>query len=249
MGIYPLEKYPLKLQPIIKSAIWGEERWMLSVRSDGNSIIENGIYKDMPLSEYLNIRDGSFPLLVKFIDAKDKLSIQVHPDKFELWYIVTAVPKSKIVYGFKGKYDIETIRNGNIEELANYKSVKPGGIYNIPAGLVHAAGAGLLIAEVQQNFNTTYRLYDYNRGRDLHIGAALDTIKHFKKIKNNYFIVNVHEGEVNIKSFETFKHILCIGGNGWIDDYEINTGDSYFIPQNFECKIKTEHGIKILESY
>ena len=142
-----------------------------------------------------------FPLLIKLIDAEADLSIQVHPDdeyalshtddmgKTEMWYIVDAKPGAKLIYGLKRKYTRDELKTaiaaGTLESLMNYVEVKSGETYFIPSGLVHAIGAGILIAEIQQNSNITYRVYDYNRRqpdgslRQLHIEPALDVIERF----------------------------------------------------------------------
>lgn len=213
-----MKKYPLKLTPVTKSIIWGgkkipelfnigekgssvAESWMLACRNDGMNIIENGEYAGKTLEEYMKDSGmtGNFPLLVKIIDASDKLSVQVHPDdeyahshgidrgKTEMWYILDAEPGAKLVAGIKDGVTASEVAdaamNGKCEALLNYVSVKKGDCFFIPAGLVHAIGEGILIAEIQQNSNTTYRLYDYERRdkdgnkRELHVESARETIK------------------------------------------------------------------------
>jgi len=192
------------------------ESWELSCHPEGESIIANGTYKGKSLSWFIEEfgykavgtsvgrptywKPGDrFPLLIKFIDANDKLSVQVHPDdryaslneddksgKNEMWYIIWAKPDAKLVYGLKPGTTKEmfeaAIQNDNIESFLNYIEVTPGDAIYIPAGMVHAIGEGILLAEVQQNSNNTYRVYDYNRvdktgkKRPLHINKALDVI-------------------------------------------------------------------------
>ncbi len=227
-----MKTYPIKLKPVLKDIIWGgttlsdkfalgekgqriAEAWTLTLRPDGENIIENGKAKGMSLKEYAE-RIGmtalcgkkfadkcayDFPLLIKLIDAKDNLSVQVHPDdayahshgidsgKTEMWYIVDANPGAKLVYGLVEGTDINSekfknaAKNGNIAEYLNYVEVKKGDIYYIPAGMVHAIGEGILIAEVQQNSNSTFRIYDYGRvgadgkPRELHLDKAMEVIK------------------------------------------------------------------------
>jgi len=220
--------YPLKFKPLYKDYIWGgrnlellgkklpegkvAESWELSCHPDGQSIISNGIFKDMSLGYFIK-KYGyevighslpysaieKFPLLIKFIDANDRLSVQVHPNddyarlhengelgKNEMWYIISAKEGAKLVYGVapgttKGSFKT-AIEEGRINECLNYVSVKPGDFLNIPAGLVHAIGEGIVLAEVQQNSNTTYRVYDYDRvdkngnKRPLHVEKALEVI-------------------------------------------------------------------------
>jgi mannose-6-phosphate isomerase len=140
-----------------------------------------------------------FPLLMKIIDAADRLSVQVHPNdeyafmheegelgKAEMWYVISAEPGAKIVYGLKnGVTKVQfaaALEAGHVEELLHDVEVHPGDVFNIPAGLVHALGAGVVVAEVQQNSDTVYRVFDYNRPgqdgkpRELHVKKALDVI-------------------------------------------------------------------------
>lgn len=186
------------------------EAWELTCRGDGDNEIISGKYTGRLLSEFVREnpqalgtkqKGDRFPLLIKLIDAEADLSIQVHPDdeyalshtddmgKTEMWYIVDAKPGAKLIYGLKRKYTRDELKTaiaaGTLESLMNYVEVKSGETYFIPAGLVHAIGAGILIAEIQQNSNITYRVYDYNRRqpdgslRQLHIEPALDVIERF----------------------------------------------------------------------
>lgn len=186
------------------------EAWELTCRGDGDNEIISGKYTGRLLSEFVREnpqalgtkqKGDRFPLLIKLIDAEADLSIQVHPDdeyalshtddmgKTEMWYIVDAKPGAKLIYGLKRKYTRDELKTaiaaGTLESLMNYVEVKSGETYFIPSGLVHAIGAGILIAEIQQNSNITYRVYDYNRCqpdgslRQLHIEPALDVIERF----------------------------------------------------------------------
>lgn len=187
------------------------ESWELCCRDDGMSIIANGEKAGTPLqalidadgdgilgSAVANRYAGEFPLLFKIIDANDKLSVQVHPDdayahkvgepngKNELWYIIDAKPGAKLIYGLKEGVTKESfmaaVKDGKVASTMHEATVKPGDIFYIPAGTVHAILDGILIAEIQQNSNTTYRIYDWDRvgadgkGRELHINKALDVI-------------------------------------------------------------------------
>lgn len=215
---------PLKLLPAFKDYIWGgtrlktdfgkhcsydkvAESWELACHKDGNSIIDNGPYKGRTLSEYIKEQDfnvlGSrcsefemFPVLIKLIDAKDNLSVQVHPDneyalknegeygKTEMWYIVDCEKDSSLIYGFKNEISLDEFRNrineGTLLEVTNTVPVKKGDVFFIRSGTLHAIGKGILIAEIQQNSNTTYRVFDYNRrdkngnSRELHIKKACE---------------------------------------------------------------------------
>ena len=216
--------YPLKLSPVFKEIVWGGNRlkddfgfetdlkniaeaWMLTARKDGDNIILNGDFSGKLFTEYLKENpevvgskaksDAEFPLLIKFIDAKTDLSIQVHPDdeyaqahedcsgKTEAWFILDCTEGAELVYGFNTDIDRETLRlaieDGTFEKYIKKVKVKKGDIYFIPSGTLHAICGGILLAEVQQNCAITYRVYDYKRLvdgvlRPLHIDKALDVV-------------------------------------------------------------------------
>lgn len=183
------------------------ESWEISCHKNGVSIVSNGALAgtDLPgligrygrelVGNALSDRDvEKFPLLIKLIDADKNLSVQVHPDdgyarthengeygKNEMWYIIAAKPGSKLVYDVKPGTTRESfaqaVKQGRVEECLRSIEVSPGDAVYIPAGLVHAIGQGILLAEVQQNSDTTYRVYDYGRtDRQLHIEKALEVI-------------------------------------------------------------------------
>ena len=198
--------YALKLIPATKDFIWGgdslkkkwnkktdkdiiAESWELSCHKEGPSIIANGEYKGMSLSDLLDktpdlkgkkaLNFKFFPILIKLFDAKTNLSIQVHPSdeyalanegqfgKTEMWYIVDVKEGGGVYCGFKEKYSIDevaqAIKENRIMDILNFVEVKKGDCIYIPSGTVHAICGGLLICEVQQNSSLTYRLYDYDR--------------------------------------------------------------------------------------
>lgn len=294
---------PLKLIPEYKEIIWGGNRlkteynkksflnniaesWELTVRPDGMNKIFGGEYDGCTLEEYISKNGDSvvsnkqfdfFPLLIKFIDAEDNLSVQVHPDdtyglkyanslgKTEMWYIIDAKPDSKLVYGLKEGVTTEqfakAIEDKKVEEMLNYVPVKAGDVFFIPAGLVHAIGSGILLSEIQQNSNITYRVYDYNRigkdgkPRELHVKDALNVI--VNRSENEIDKIRYSKGNFNdstLASCEYFKvdkynitnvlnlvadqssfnSVLCLDGCGIInynnEEFELNKGDSYFIP-------------------
>ena len=218
--------YPLKFHPILKKKIWGGERlayksekheesigesWEISAVEDNISVVSNGILADNDLQELIEVYMGDlvgdhiyekfgieFPLLIKYIDANDDLSIQVHPDdktakerhnaygKTEMWYIVDAEKDASLVLGFNHEIDkatyLQALHHNKLMDLLNVQKVKKGESFFIPAGLVHAIGKGCLIAEIQQTSDITYRIYDYNRKdangntRELHTDLATDVI-------------------------------------------------------------------------
>ena len=277
---------PIKLKPEFKEIIWGGNRlkneynkvsylnniaesWELTVRPDGMNIIDGGEFDGLTMEEYINKNGFSvvtdkemdrFPLLIKFIDAEDNLSIQVHPDdeygmktanslgKTEMWYIIDAKPGAKLVYGLKEGCTIEMLKNAidnnTVEDMLNYVPVKKGDVFFIPSGLVHAIGAGILLAEIQQNSNITYRVYDYNRVgkdgklRELHVNDALnvivnrseneiDKIRFSTNVKNDttlasceYFTVDKYtlNGEIKLNTDKkSFNSVLCLDGCGTLE--------------------------------
>ena len=220
--------YPLKFKPLFKEKIWREkklknalnkedagdktgESWEISTVKDNISVVSEGFLKGNNLQELIEVYMGDlvgdkvyekfgleFPLLIKFIDANDDLSIQVHPDdetamerhnsfgKTEMWYVLEADPGAKLISGFnreliKDEY-IDALNAGRIEEILNYEEVEEGDVFFMPAGRVHAIGSGILLAEIQQTSDVTYRIYDWNRkdsegnSRELHTDLALDVI-------------------------------------------------------------------------
>lgn len=202
----------LKLKAPCKDYIWGGNRlreeygkeldsdkiaesWELSCHKDGQSMIVGGEFDGKTLSDYIEAKGKSavlgkncdrfeyFPVLIKLIDAKDNLSVQVHPSndyalrvegeygKTEMWYIVDCDPGAELLYGFKHEISkeefAERIANNTLLEVTNNVPVHKGDVFFIESGTLHAIGKGILIAEIQQNSNTTYRIYDYGRvGKD-----------------------------------------------------------------------------------
>lgn len=216
--------YPIKLKPAFKDYLWGgtrlrddfgkdcdfdkiAESWELSCHKDGNSVVADGEFAGLTLAQYIEKEGKSvlgtncgkfenFPILIKLIDAKDNLSVQVHPNneyaqriegeygKTEMWYVVDCDEGASLLYGFKHNITKEEFRerieNNTLLEVTNSVPVKKGDVFFIEAGTLHAIGKGILIAEIQQNSNTTYRIYDYGRvgadgkPRQLHIDKAVD---------------------------------------------------------------------------
>lgn len=174
----------IKLNPIESKKIWGYELWLASTHP-------NGLQEDFKAA-----CKGEHPLLVKIIQANDTLSIQVHPDddwavklegsgnrgKTECWYVLDAADDAKLVYGIKKGYTNEVlakaIQTNDLEKYLEFVNVKKGDFIYIPAGTVHAIGSGVRLLEVQQSCDLTYRLYDWGRGRDVHIEKGLSVIKY-----------------------------------------------------------------------
>lgn len=292
--------YPLKLTYIDKTALWGgdllkqkygkpsaheklSETWELTVRPDAVNQIANGEYAKKTLADYFAAHPDTlgkfagkpFPLLIKFIDANDCLSVQVHPDdayaarqndqgKTEMWYIVEATEGAELIYGLSDGCTAEefarAIREGKTEEAVRRVKVKAGECYFIPSGMLHAIGAGILIAEIQQNSDLTYRVYDYNRRgadgklRPLHIEDAAAVTRPFTEEEINairfengksegsladcrYFRVEHRRvsGEDTISvPDDTFLSVLCLDGEGSLGGEPICRGDSYLLPCGLE---------------
>lgn len=223
-----IKKAPIRFIPYFKSVIWGGrkictykgigqqepnigESWEISEVPGYESRVADGPYKGMTITELigrfgadllgldvLNRYDGKFPLLVKLIDANDKLSVQVHPNddlarkrhnslgKTEMWYIIDAAPGAKIYSGLNRDLTpdeyVDRIKEKSIEDVLAVHDSKPGDVFFLPAGRVHAIGAGNLLAEIQESSDITYRIYDYDRRdasgnvRDLHTEQAMEAI-------------------------------------------------------------------------
>lgn len=290
----------LKLKPSGKDYIWGGRRladeygkectgdvlaetWELSCHPDGPSVITNGEYAGKTLQKYIDgegkgvlgthcERFEDFPILIKFIDAKDNLSIQVHPDnayalenegqygKTEMWYVVDAGEGAFLYYGFKEEISKEEfarrIEEDTLLEVLNAAPVHKGDVFFIEAGTIHAIGKDILIAEIQQNSNVTYRVYDFGRvgadgkKRELHIDKAVAVTNRTPVKKDasayphvadcDYFTVDklnldgkamkTMEGTA---SEESFVSILVLDGAGTItnqgETLEYKKGDSFFL--------------------
>lgn len=267
------------------------EGWMLACHKDGMNTIDGGEFDKMTLQEVIDkeglekvggkncLKFPYFPVLIKIIDAYDNLSIQVHPDdeyarrvenefgKTEIWYVLDATDDAKLIYGFKNEISKEefkkSIEDNTLLDKLNVVNVKKGDLFFIEAGTVHAIGKGALIAEIQQNSNCTYRVYDYGRvgkdgkPRELHIDKAVDVsntvppkydikpmgeeINHGAYVsqlltKCDLFTVDrykISDGVTLSADESSFNHILVIDGDGAINDKKIKKGDSYFVPAGF----------------
>ena len=240
------------LKPVGKDYLWGGERlrerfnkniaitplaetWECSTHPDGESIVASGANKGKTLAEVLKENpdwlgthpktEGELPILVKLIDAKQDLSVQVHPDdeyalknekqlgKTEMWYVIDAEPSTQLVHGFK--HDLtedklrEYIEKETLMKHLNLVSVEKDDVFFITPGTVHAIGAGALIAEIQENSNVTYRLYDYGRRdkngnlRELHVDKAAQVLNYSKSadVRQNMRVLRYEPGFA--------KELLC----------------------------------------
>ncbi|MDR1939920.1 MAG: class I mannose-6-phosphate isomerase [Clostridiales bacterium] len=220
-----MRKYPLILKPVFKDYIWGGDRlarewgkapssgiiaesWELSLRRDALTVVANGEFEGRTLDGVLDSNEdfagkksrafAVFPMLIKLIDSRQNLSVQVHPSdayalkkensygKSEVWFILDAQEGAGIYFGFKKDVDkreiLDRIADGSLTDVLNFLPVSKGDAYMIEAGTVHAIGAGITLAEIQQNSDLTYRVYDFGRvgkdgkPRELHIDKALDVM-------------------------------------------------------------------------
>lgn len=253
-----------------KDKLYGES-WDLSSVSGDISVVANGFLKGNNLEEIIEVYMGElvgekifeqygleFPLLIKYLDCNDKLSVQVHPDdtlaeerhnsfgKTEAWYVVDCKPGASIYLGFKDlnltrEEYIAAVAESRLEELLNRVEVKPGDVFFIPAGTVHALGAGLEVVEVQQTSDVTYRIYDWDRvdsegkSRELHTSLAVDAIDfeadaellhrkynlgkggEAKVIDCNYFSMTLHDvdgkKELDRSSLDSFVVYIALNGS------------------------------------
>lgn len=268
-----LTNIPFLLSPVGKDYLWGGNRlktdfnknidlnplaetWECSTHPDGPSIVASGVYAGKNLTQVLiehpeymginNLEKVDLPVLIKFIDAKKDLSVQVHPSdeyamkyengmlgKTEMWYVLDATEEANLVYGFNKDVDEKELRialeKGELEKYLNVVSIKKGDVLFIPSGQVHAIGAGALIAEIQQNSNLTYRLYDYNRRdkdgnlRELHIDKALAVSNMKASTKPEFQATKVRSTEeYDIDLISKCKYFQ-------VDKISIHTNDSKMI--------------------
>ncbi|MBR4524806.1 MAG: class I mannose-6-phosphate isomerase [Bacteroidales bacterium] len=184
-----------KFTPILKTLVWGTESWVLSGVPGSESVVAEGPEAGKKITE---LYPGQFPLLIKFIDAKRDLSIQVHPDnelaakrhgcngKTEMWYVIGAEPGAKLISGLKEQITpddyVRLVEQDRITDVLAEHTVAPGDVFFLPSGRIHAIGGGCYLAEIQQTSDITYRIYDYNRPgldgkpRQLHTQEAKDAI-------------------------------------------------------------------------
>jgi mannose-6-phosphate isomerase len=310
------------MEPVYKDYIWGghklknelnkntpyertAESWEISSNSNGVCSIINEEYKGETLETLFSnetLKESifgkksnnfkKFPILIKFIDAKDNLSIQVHPDdeyalknglesgKDEMWYIMDCKPNAKLVGGFVEKTLQEQVKeiveNDKIQDYINYIEIRPGDVISIPAGTLHAILKDILLCEIQQNCDITYRVYDWDRkdkdgnGRTLHKSQAIETIKvenvpvavstNNSKEKQKIATNKIFEVE-KIKctdtfedesSSDTFYAINVVNGEGKLitpnKEYNIKKGDSFLIPATLG-KYSITGNLEFLKSY
>lgn len=266
--------YPLKFKPIVKTLVWGTESWELSGVANNESVVIEGPqagktiaqlvkeFKGQLIGQHVYENTGDeFPMLVKYIDAKQDLSIQVHPNdelaaarhngskgKTEMWYVVGATPDAHLLVGLKEQITPEVyaqkVADGTITDVLCRYNVKPGDVFFLPAGRIHAICGGCFIAEIQQTSDITYRLFDYNRPgldgkpRQLHTEWAKDAIDYtvYKDYRTEYEPQQDEEMEVvscpyfttsiydltlpyakDLSAIDSFMVVMCLEGNGTLE--------------------------------
>lgn len=317
--------YPLKFQPILKEKIWGGEKlktilnkpsglpnigesWEISDVEGDTSIVSNGQLKGQSLKTLLEhykadvlgkknyeIFGNKFPLLIKFIDAKEDLSIQLHPNddlaaerhdsfgKTEMWYVMQADEDANLIVGFNQKMTadiyLKHLEDKTLTDILNFDKVKPGDTYFIEVGRVHAIGAGVLLAEIQQTSDITYRVYDWDRvddqgnERELHNDLAIDAFDFnmednfrvdYSKGKNvanqmvscAYFttsMLHITEPILKINTKDSFFIYICVEGEALIETEQaselVQQGETILVPAAIETYKITSTNAKLLEVY
>jgi mannose-6-phosphate isomerase len=320
-----MKVYPIKFNSILKEKIWGGhklgsvlskqttkdnigESWEISDVNGNVSEVSNGLYKGSNLkdliinheSEFLGVNNFehfgfNFPLLIKFLDAKTDLSVQVHPDndmakahhnsfgKTEMWYIIDSDEDANIVLGLKDENInpeiLNYITSKNVETVFNRETVKKGDSFFIPAGKIHAIGAGVLAAEIQQTSDITYRVYDWDRTddqghkRELHTQLAEKATKQFNSnakaeyqleanesanlVNCDYFTTNIiHVNDTFVKSYEhldSFIIFMCVEGTASItsggNTETLKMGETILLPAVTEEIVFSSTSAKLLEVY
>ncbi len=303
------EPYPLRFFPILKERIWGGtllkdflnksvtssatgESWEISAVEGDVSVATNGVYQDLSLTEIIarfpeqllgtdvyKRFGANFPLLFKFIDAREDLSIQVHPNdelamqrhdtfgKTEMWYVLKADPGARLIIGFKEKSSREDylkhLEKKELPQILKSYYPKPGDVFYLETGTVHAIGAGILVAEIQQSSDVTYRVYDWDRvdsdgkSRELHTELALDAINYdvvdpvrkFSTDKNAlnpivdspYFTTSLIplDGHVQfLNDGRTFRVLMCVDGGCEVrfnsNSERLQMGETLLVPAALE---------------
>ncbi|MCP4459377.1 MAG: mannose-6-phosphate isomerase [Cytophagales bacterium] len=300
--------YPLKFHPILKDKIWGGKRisnllnkpagnecgesWEISGIPDSVSVVTNGSLTGRSLedlckkyeTEFLGSAFKTFPLLIKFIDANEDLSIQVHPNdeqnagngKSEMWYIIEAEKDATLLCGFNRSTNLPEVRDsideGHFDELLNRVSVKAGDAFYIPSGTVHTIGKGILLAEIQQSSDTTYRIYDFDRidnkgnKRELHIDESLSvmnldrdnglvTTNSETLLSCPFFVTHKLsiQTKKTLKADDGFRIYINVSGKSKISfgsqSWSLNFGETCLLPSGLEMEIEPEGDVILLETY
>ena len=258
---------PIRLTPSLRERVWGRTHlapWFPN--------------PDRPTGEAWYLTDQDLPLLVKLIFTSERLSVQVHPDdgedglrgKTEMWHIMDAEPGAAIALGFREPISRERLaeatRTGEIEGLLNWVPVKPGETYFTPAHTVHAIGAGIVLCEIQQNSDVTYRLWDYGRPREIHVGKAVPIADldvhpgvahpvvlapgHEELVRCRHFVTEL----VRLAASDRFEADarecqlwVCLEGSGTIEGEAFRAGEVWWLPG--AGAIRAEAPARVLRTY
>ncbi len=297
--------YPLQFEPILKERIWGGtklktmlnkpitseitgESWEISTVGNEVSVIANGTFKGKTLNDLINLypteilgtkvytRFGKqFPLLFKYLDAREDLSIQLHPNdelakkrhnsfgKTEMWYVMQADEDARLIVGFKEKSSpeayLEHLESKTLLNILDTKKVKSGDVFMLETGTIHAIGAGILIAEIQQTSDITYRVYDFDRKdskgntRELHVDLALEALNYDKIEAQRFYDKNENVSNEVVhcpyfttnfiplngiatfsKTADTFRVLMCVEGEFSLrvagEIYQYTIGSTVLLP-------------------
>jgi mannose-6-phosphate isomerase len=266
----PSLKSPIRLTPSPREKVWGRKRlapWFPD--------------SEREIGEVWFLAERELPLLVKLLFTSEKLSIQVHPDdgegvtcgKTEMWHILEAAPGAQIALGFREPITRERLReasiSGEIEQLVNWFPVKAGETYFTPAHTVHAIGAGIVLCEIQQHSDVTYRLWDYGRAREMHVEQGVgvaDTGVHPGParpvaiengrdllVRSRYFVTEalcLQPGGSFALSPAPCQLLIVVDGRGTIADHPVQTGEVWHFPTGTEAtRVSTENGMRLLRTY
>ncbi|MBV8730534.1 MAG: class I mannose-6-phosphate isomerase [Acidobacteriia bacterium] len=261
---------PQRLTPSLREKVWGRKRlapWF----ADSSE----------PVGEVWYEAACELPLLVKLLFTSERLSIQVHPDdgegvprgKTEMWHILEAEPGARIALGFREPVTplqlAEACSTGEIEELVNWFPVKPGETYFTPAHTVHAIGAGIVLCEIQQNSDVTYRLWDYGRPRELHLEQGLRVSHtgvhpgpveptplsdgHDLLVRSHHFVtesLRLLPGATFAPTREACQLLICVEGRGTVGVHPISPGEVWFLPaESHPSPVRAETPMRLLRSY
>lgn len=320
MELYPLKFKPILKEKVwggskLKSILHKDapdnipfgESWELSGLSGSSSVVTNGylagnsleelieVYMDELVGEKVYETFGlEFPILIKFLDASDILSLQVHPNneeaekrhhaygKAELWYVLDAAPNSEIILGFNKNISkeefLKRLKQHTLNEVTNFEKVKPEDAFFVDAGIIHAIGKNVLLLEISQTSDITYRLHDWNRNderRELHLDLAEDVINYnavsrqrlnTQHIPNNphllldspFFTTNLLEIDKDIirnyEFYDSFITYVCIEGEASLQynggNESISKGETILIPASIsDITIVPQGSVKLIETY
>lgn len=252
----------VRLTPSLREKVWGRTRlspWFPD--------------SDKPVGEAWFLTDRELPLLVKLLFTSERLSVQVHPDdgedgprgKTEMWHILEAEPGATIALGFRAALSRERLAEatatGEVEQLLNWIPVHAGDTYFTPAHTVHAIGAGIVLCEIQQNSDVTYRLWDYGRPRELHVKQAVaiaDLTVHpgatrEPQVRSKHFIterLDLAAGSEYRPDAQECQLLICIGGNGRIGKQAVKAGEVWLLPESGEQPaVRAESSAAFLRTY